>query len=48
VEGRHVLIQVKYQDSSGHWKALPVNGRHRADEVLPDDRPRPKTGPQTE
>ena len=37
VEGRHVLIQVKYKDSSGHWKKLPVNGRHSIDKMLPDD-----------
>ena len=46
VNGRHVLIEVKYKDGNGDWKELPINGRHKIDEVLPDDQPRPKHGPQ--
>jgi hypothetical protein len=47
VEGRHVLIDVEYKDSDGHWKKLPINGRHKIDRVYPDDFPPPKAKAQT-
>jgi hypothetical protein len=39
VDQRHVIIDVEYRDSGGNWRKLWLNGRHKIDEVWPDDLP---------
>jgi len=41
VDGRHVFIDIEYQDASGQWKKPPINGRRRIDLIFPDDTRRP-------
>ena len=37
---RQVVFDVEYRDSSGKWTKLPFNGRHKIDQVWPDDIPK--------
>jgi hypothetical protein len=37
---RQVFFDVEYRDSGGNWTKLPFNGRHKIDQVWPDDLPR--------
>ncbi len=39
VNDRSVVIEIEYKDAKGRWKKPPVNGVHRIDSILPDDRP---------
>lgn len=48
LEGRRVIIDVRYKDANGHWQKLPINGHHKIDRVFPDDRAAPKQRPCTQ
>jgi hypothetical protein len=37
---RQVVFDVEYRDDSGKWTKLPFNGRHKIDQVWPDDIPK--------
>jgi hypothetical protein len=47
IDGRHVVIDVEYKDSSGRWNRPPINGRRKIDSVFPDDLPRTNSEPAT-
>lgn len=38
VADRCVSINIEYQDAGGKWRTPPINGTHKIDWLLPDDR----------
>jgi hypothetical protein len=48
VDGRHVIIDVEYEDGNGSWKRPPINGRRKIDSIFPDDLAQPKSEPVKE
>jgi hypothetical protein len=39
IEGRSVLFDIHYKDSTGSWHKPPINGRHKIDRIFPDENP---------
>jgi hypothetical protein len=37
---RQVVFDVEYKDADGNWTKLPFNGRHKIDEIWPDEIPK--------
>jgi hypothetical protein len=37
---RQVVVDVEYRGSGGKWTKVPFNGRHKIDQVWPDDIPK--------
>ncbi len=42
VADRSVSINIEYRDPRGKWRAPPINGTHKINWVLPDDRTAPQ------